>query len=133
MLRCGFRRRLTSFATGAVERRLSSFTKTTAGAVELKISASGLFSSDSTLLRARIFDTPTGQACLRPPSATVSPRTKAEMAAPVYAGCSRCGVCPLLSTHLNDASGRARVSCGAGQCERGYAERATHAATKDAI
>ena len=72
MLRCGFRRRLTSFATGAVERRLSSFTKTTAGAVELKISASGLFSSDSTLLRARIFDTPTGQACLRPPSATVA-------------------------------------------------------------
>ena len=73
MLRGGLRRRLTSFATGAVERRLSSFTKTTAGAVELKISTSGLFSSDSTLLRARIFDTPTGQAC--PPSATLSPRT----------------------------------------------------------
>ena len=52
---------------GAFRRRLSSFAKTTAGSVDLKISASGLFSSDSTLLRARIFDTPTGQACWLPP------------------------------------------------------------------
>lgn len=49
---------------GGFRRRLSSFAKTSAGSVELKISASGLFSSDSTLLRARIFDTPTGQALL---------------------------------------------------------------------
>ena len=62
---------------GGFRRRLSSFAKTTAGSVDLKISASGLFSSDSTLLRARIFDTPTGQACWLPPSATVTPHTLA--------------------------------------------------------
>jgi hypothetical protein len=62
---------------GGFRRRLSSFAKTSAGSVELKISASGLFSSDSTLLRARIFDTPTGQACWLPPFATVTPRALA--------------------------------------------------------
>ena len=45
-------------------RRLSSFTKTTAGYADIRIATIGLFSSDARLLRARIFDTPTGQALL---------------------------------------------------------------------
>ena len=45
-------------------RRLCNFAKSSAGLVDVKVSASGLFSSDSTVLRARIFDTPTGHALL---------------------------------------------------------------------
>ena len=41
-----FRAAASLMLRGGFRRRLSSFAKTTAGVVELKISASGLFSSD---------------------------------------------------------------------------------------
>ena len=45
-------------------RRLAAFAKTTAGLVDVKLSSAGLFSTDTALVRARVFDTPTGVAFL---------------------------------------------------------------------